>query len=132
MDHRYIDEHAVAERYLNHQLRPHELTEFEAHVVGCAECTDRILLAQIFLERGAEMRPLSWNGSHNGTPTGTRGPAVPRVLRDPEADLPWPARFAAHFEPWQMLMILLVAAVLLLALPTAYFFAELYALRGAH
>ena len=48
MDHRFIDEHAVAERYVANGLEPEERTAFEAHFPGCQECTDRVLLAQMF------------------------------------------------------------------------------------
>ena len=58
MDHRYIDDHSVAERYLDHTLPPGERSRFEAHLVDCQECTDRILLAEMF-------RQLNGN-RHNG------------------------------------------------------------------
>lgn len=53
MNHRYIDEHSVAERYLEHALPPAEHDAFEAHIVQCDECSDRLLLAQIFLDHKA-------------------------------------------------------------------------------
>ena len=51
MDHAYIDEHSVAERYLQHDLRPEERAAFEAHLVDCQECMDRLLLAGMFQVR---------------------------------------------------------------------------------
>jgi Putative zinc-finger len=51
MDHLYIDRNSVAERYLNHQLSPEELREFEEHIVDCQECADRLLLAEMFHAR---------------------------------------------------------------------------------
>lgn len=51
MNHRYIDEHAVAERYVKHALPSAERAVFEAHLVDCQECADRLLLAQMFHAR---------------------------------------------------------------------------------
>ncbi len=99
MDHRYIDEHGVAERYLEHSLAPQEHEAFEAHVVDCQECADRLLLAQIFLERKANA-----------------------AASEP---MPKRARFVARLAPWQLWLIAAVAALLLLAVPTAYFLLEL-------
>lgn len=90
MDHRYIDEHSVAERYVGHALTPAERAAFEAHLVDCQECTDRVLLAGMFHLRGPDHRP-------------------PR--------LPLRARIAADLQPWQLLMIFAVAALILLAIP---------------
>lgn len=92
MDHRYIDEHSVAERYLHNELSPEEQTTFEAHLVDCEECTDRLLLAEMFYARTAELRP-----------------------KPPE--LPLRAQFAATLKPWQLLMIFAIAALLLLGIP---------------
>lgn len=100
MDHRYIEENGVAERYLEHALAPEEQEAFEAHVVDCEECADRLLLAQIFLERRAA----------------TAG------LRE---QLPKRAEFVARLSPWQLLLTAVVAALLLLGVPTAYFLLEL-------
>jgi anti-sigma factor RsiW len=51
MDHRYIDEHSLADRYLDRALAPAERGEFEAHLVDCQECRDRLLLAEMFHAR---------------------------------------------------------------------------------
>lgn len=51
MDHRYIDRYAVAKRYLDHSLSPKERAAFEKHLVDCQECTDRVLLAEMFQVR---------------------------------------------------------------------------------
>ena len=50
MDHRYIDENGVAERYLERGLPADVHDAFESHLVDCEECADRLRLAQIFLE----------------------------------------------------------------------------------
>lgn len=109
MDHRYIDENAVAERYLEHALAPAEHEAFEAHVVDCEECADRLLLARIFLERRA------------ADTVGTAG--TPGLL-------PKRAEFVARLSPWQLVLMAAAAALLLLAVPTAYFLMELARLSG--
>lgn len=59
MDHGYIDDRLVAERYLGHTLSARERLEFEAHLVDCQECTDRLLLAEMFHHRngGSKEKP---------------------------------------------------------------------------
>jgi hypothetical protein len=51
VDHAYIDANRVAERYLHHSLAAPEMREFEEHIVDCQECSDRLLLAQMFQTR---------------------------------------------------------------------------------
>jgi hypothetical protein len=51
MDHAYIEANSIAERYLDHLLSADELREFEQHLVDCEECTDRLLLAEMFHAR---------------------------------------------------------------------------------
>lgn len=46
MDHSYIDEHQVAERYLMGKLPPDEAARFEEHSMSCAECLDRLETAE--------------------------------------------------------------------------------------
>ena len=101
MDHRYIDEHSVAERFIGNTLPQADRVEFEAHIVDCQECMDRLLLAGMFHAR-------------NGRPN-TQNP------------LPLRARFVAQFKPWQLVLLLAAAAIFLLAIPTAYFLWELHA-----
>jgi hypothetical protein len=98
MDHHYIDEHSVAEHYLGNTLPREDRVAFEAHFADCQECMDRLLLAGIFHAHDSRPKPL--------------------LL---------PARFVAQFEPWQLVIMLVAAAVLLLAIPTAYFLWELHA-----
>jgi anti-sigma factor RsiW len=105
MDHRYIDEHSVAERYLDRKLSAKERVAFEAHVVDCQECTDRLMLAEMFHARNGFVQK------------------APQPVR--EQEMPLRARFIAHFRPWQLVVIFAAAALLLLAIPTAYFFWEL-------
>ncbi len=42
MDHGYLEEHQVVDRYLMGKLTPEELARFEEHYLGCAECLDRL------------------------------------------------------------------------------------------
>ena len=104
MDHRYIEEHSVAERYLDNQLGPRDRAAFEAHLVDCQECMDRPLLAGMFHTR------------HDNADSGP---------------LPFRSRFVAQFTPWQIVMIFAVAALLLLLIPTAYFLWQLQLARHA-
>ncbi len=58
MDHRYIDEHSVAERYVAKTLPLDDRAHFEAHLVDCQECTDRVLLAEMFNAKQSAPMPL--------------------------------------------------------------------------
>ena len=113
MDHRYIDENGVAERYLQHALPEDEHDAFESHFVGCEECADRLLLAQIFREHRPQKPP-------------ELDPAAALAL------IPMRAKFVARIRPWQLLLLAIAAAAALLAIPTAYFLAELARLDRAH
>jgi hypothetical protein len=46
MDHTYIDEHQIAERYLQGKLPPAEAALFQEHSLGCPECLDRLEMAE--------------------------------------------------------------------------------------
>lgn len=45
MDHTYIDDHQIPERYLMGRLSPEEREAFEEHTMVCAECLERLELA---------------------------------------------------------------------------------------
>ena len=92
MDHRYIDEHSVAERYVATALSPEERAVFEAHLVDCQECTDRLLLAEMFHARQTNGRP-----------------APAKAV---------PAGLVVRFKTWQVLAIFAIALLLLLSIPT--------------
>lgn len=51
MNHGYIEEHEVVERYLLGQLAPEEAESFEEHYLSCQECLDRLELTES-MERG--------------------------------------------------------------------------------
>jgi hypothetical protein len=59
MDHSYIDRKSLAERYLKNALSAEERAAFEAHLVDCQECTDRVLLAEMFHARQPNGIPAS-------------------------------------------------------------------------
>jgi hypothetical protein len=46
MDHSYIDDHQVAELYLQGKLPPEEAARFEEHSMSCPECLDRLETAE--------------------------------------------------------------------------------------
>jgi anti-sigma factor RsiW len=91
MDHRYIDQFAVPERYLDHELAPDERAAFEQHLVDCQECTDRVLLAEMFHARQS-----------NGLPA--RSPSTRQ------------STLILRLKPWQ-LALLAIIALLALTIP---------------
>lgn len=63
MEHDWIDEHQVAERYLLGQLAAAEAAEFEEHSLGCPECLDRLEAAEGLaagLKRAAAQEAALW------------------------------------------------------------------------
>jgi hypothetical protein len=156
MNHRYIDEHSVAERYLEHALPAAEHDAFEAHMVQCDECSDRLMLAQIFLDhkaigiaRGSASNPeLQSNAAaaENSSATITQDAAAVAsntagdaastnsAVQAPQAERVWPKRayFVAQFTPWQLFFLAVGAAFWLLVVPTAYFLGQLARLSGNH
>jgi anti-sigma factor RsiW len=99
MDHRYIDDRSVAARYLDQTLPACERAQFEAHLVDCLECTDRLLLAEMFHHRNGVQRPAA-----DPEPEPAR-PADRRNLRL--------VFWGRRFWPWQLFLILGVAAAAL-------------------
>lgn len=88
MDHRQIDEQSIAARYIDNTLTAEERAAFEAHMVDCQECTDRILLAGIFHAR-----------------------------QPGKAEWPLRARFVAKMAPWQLVLVFAITALLLVGIP---------------
>ena len=58
LDHPYIDEHNLAERFVRGSLSAQERKLFEKHYVDCQECMDRVALAQIFQAQAAIPKPV--------------------------------------------------------------------------
>lgn len=52
MDHAYIEDQRVAERYLLKDLTDRDRVAFEAHFPDCPECLDRLALAELFRTSG--------------------------------------------------------------------------------
>jgi hypothetical protein len=105
MDHQYIDQHDIAGRYLRKELPPSERDKFQAHMVDCAECSDRVLLAEMFERNGGAL------------PAEATEPPVPAFLSTIKQDqLPLRARIVAHLTPWQLaaLFSILIVMVLLM------------------
>ena len=50
MDHKYIDQFDLVERYLTGKLAAEESTEFEEHFVDCSQCLDRLETTKAFVE----------------------------------------------------------------------------------
>jgi len=115
----HIQGDSVVSSYLHHQLSVQERSDFEAHLVDCEECRDRVLLAEMFHVR---------NGLVRQTPTQEK-PEEPKVdivyrcIPHPPRPKPLPtrARFVAGLRPWQIWVILIAAAMLLVLIPTSYF-----------
>jgi len=113
-----VDQDDLVERYLSHTLSVRDRADFEAHLVDCQECRDRLLLAEMFHVRVAK------NGSTHEEPAAKKSVAT-KLPETPSPEIPLRARFVANLSPIQILLILLTAAILLLALPTFYFLWQL-------
>ena len=113
MDHRYIEEQHVADRYLKRQLSHAERVRFEEHFAECAECLDRVALAEMFresLERSAEEPAVSPVDS-----------ALPDTREEDGLVVEFaPVAFSGRlrYQPWQYAAIFGVAAVLIAGLPS--------------
>jgi len=80
MDHNYIDEFDIVERYLSRKLAEGETAEFEEHFVDCSECVGRLATTKAFadgLRRVASERAAAAPGRSNET-LGNERSTVPR------------------------------------------------------
>jgi len=116
MDHQYIDQHDIAGRYLRKDLPTSERDKFQAHMVDCAECSDRVLLAEMF-ERNGGVLP----GAHAET-------AVPAFLSIKQDQLPLRARIVAHLTPWQLAGLFSILIVMVLGMFALMYWWELQGL----
>ena len=110
MDHSYIDRNDIAGQYLRKELDEGDRITFQAHLVDCQECADRVLLAEMFL------------------PKETPAPVAPEPA--PRQLLPLRARIVAYLTPWQIAGILVLAVLALLTVPAALFWWELVNFRS--
>jgi anti-sigma factor RsiW len=110
MDHDFIDRYAVADRYVKRTLPAAERATFEAHLVDCQECADRVLLAEML---------------RNGTGKPIRVETPPRPVE------PKPAKGSSvsTAQLWKLALLFAAAAAALLAVPTAVFLWQLHRLR---
>jgi hypothetical protein len=117
MDHQYIDQHDIAGRYLRKELPPSERDKFQAHMVDCAECSDRVLLAEMFEKNG------------EGSPVAATEPPVPAFLSTVKQEqLPLRARIVAHLTPWQLAGLFSIVFLMLLATLAVLYWWELQGL----
>ena len=99
MDHAYVEEHGLIERYHQGRLLPAEEARFEEHFAGCAQCLELLVL-----DRGLRR--------------GLRAVAVEEGARVARLGLlAWLARRGRGVQAGLMVAALLVAA----ALPSAFF-----------
>jgi len=107
MDHRYIDDHSVATRYLARALSPQERVEFEAHLVDCQECADRVLLAEMFHNCNGHVKehPPKEHAPEEAPP---KPPQEAQALR---------VRFEGSLTTWQRLWLFAAGAALLVLGP---------------
>jgi anti-sigma factor RsiW len=116
MDHKYIDQHDIAGRYLRKELQAPDRDAFLAHMVDCPECADRVLLAEMF--------------EADQVAAAKRPPAPPPVappafLAPPEHKLPLRARIVAHLSPWQIAMLFMLTVLVPLGIVSLLFLWEL-------
>jgi hypothetical protein len=117
MDHQYIEEHHIADRYLMRQLSAEERARFEEHFVDCAECLDRVALAEIFresLERSAADPPAPPVSDEAEKPGGAMLVPHGPVLEFARVPGSGPLRYKA----WQYAALFAVSAILIAGLPT--------------
>ena len=115
MNHEYIDQHDIAGQYLRKELADGDRDAFQAHLVDCPECADRVLLAEMFQTNGEAARKPDLVPVPNFTMTAP--------------ELPLRARIIAHLSPWQIATLLILAVLLLLAVVGALFWWELQNVR---
>ena len=115
MNHQYIDQHDIAGQYLRKELADGDRDAFQAHLVDCPECADRVLLAEMFQANGEAVKK----------PDVIPMPSF--MLTEPK--LPLRARIIAYLSPWQIAILLILAVLLLLAVVGALFWWELQNVR---
>ena len=105
MEHAYIDEHSIAERYISRRLTVQERDEFERHLVDCQECADRIVLANMF--RAHQLNGIVEAEKH----AAAKSPPAPRPP-EPQAETPLvnqlnePAAMVVRIKPKQLAVTL--------------------------
>jgi hypothetical protein len=106
MDHTYIDEHQVAERYALGRLPPAEAALFEEHSLACPECLDRLEAAD---ELRLGLRQLAAQGAAQGAAEEAAGAVLrlgllARLVRSRAAPWALAALFVATLLPSGLLL----------------------------
>ncbi len=117
MDHQYIEEQRIADRYLDRTLPTAERLAFEKHFVDCPECLDRLALAEMFRDTPPRHRDA-------GIPIGPAGPSVPVPVAEtvPTAVVVKPGKLRqANTQTLEIVAIFCTAALLFVSVPAAYF-----------
>jgi hypothetical protein len=145
MNHCYVDERALPERFLTGTLPPDEHCAFALHYQECEECRDRVELARIWLDEGLMVHGANTRDKNLHRPRPEPGfydswqpAAVARLTAmlaiaihysqiqrpfEPE-DIPLRARFVAQWTPWQLFAFASAAALVLVLIPATYFLWE--------
>jgi hypothetical protein len=110
MDHQYIEEHNVVDRYVMGRLAAGEELEFEEHFMDCSECLRQIELAENF-----QQALKSVAADEAARSSGSYGVGIVSWL--------------AHLNPLRQSAILAVALILVLGLP-AYLYFQVRQLRA--
>jgi len=102
MDHAYIEEHQIADRYVMGNLPPEEAEIFEDHYLSCPQCLDRLALAES-MQRGFKR---------------AAGQDAARLISARQLALvAWLSRLSRSRQAAALLLVLLAVAVI--ALPGA-------------
>jgi anti-sigma factor RsiW len=112
MNHQYIDQHDIAGQYLRKELAGPDRDAFQAHLVDCPECADRVLLAEMFHAKGQAT-----------TSDPVLMPMPGFTMTQPK--LPLRARIIAYLSPWQIAALLILVVLVIIAVVGGLFWWEL-------
>lgn len=108
MEHAYIEEHQIADRYVMGKLPPEEAETFEEHYLSCPQCLDRLALAES-MQRGFKRAA----GQDAARLTAARQLAL----------VAWLSRLSRSRQAASLLLVVLVIAVV--ALPGTFAWRQL-------
>jgi anti-sigma factor RsiW len=115
MDHNYIDQQDIVGKLLRKELSTPVRKEFQAHLVDCPECGDRILLAEMFLASSAKpLPPLRAPATPNFAPVRIKESATfPTIF--PTVTPPSRMRWVYRVSPPKLAVLLVLGAAFLLS-----------------